>query len=376
MLPVSGTESDPAVPDTVPETEKMELPALLEGIWQGSDRYVFFVSPAAASSALIPPSDLVVILKTYYGWFYDRAAEPASYAADTRRFCCTATTKEAEHLTVTFEPLGITAEQRKNNEPGGDSGVWQICISYGNKHDTSYIPVAVIGNSLYLDFALLNSDGREDAADIGTGAETKLPDGGWTGYGTAEGLRICPVDSAENITVWYAAGSTVYKIRYWQVVAPYMDAAAEFDDGASRYEIPKHITAQGKLYTCTVGKSLTIRNVQKLKNPLNGYTLDRTGTICAFGKPYLTKVTGTGSEQQLMQIVAEANRRRKPDPPPLFPPDSINWHRDLIALLEKDNEQVQAVRRRQQEFAASHGSAGRDAAVQAASYSSYLKMTH
>ena len=114
---------------SVPERETVNFPALLEGIWTGGDRYVFFVpngsgetekdgeraalrgetsteiardaqssagtSAAAQSSsknAKITSTDIALILKTYYGWFYDRAAEPEAFASQSERFLCTATT--------------------------------------------------------------------------------------------------------------------------------------------------------------------------------------------------------------------------------------------------------------------------------------------
>ena len=63
---------------SVPERETVDFPALLEGIWTGGDRYVFFVpeNTAAGTSATaqVPsknaktmPTDIALILKTYYG---------------------------------------------------------------------------------------------------------------------------------------------------------------------------------------------------------------------------------------------------------------------------------------------------------------------
>ena len=51
-----------------------------------------------------------------------------------------------------------------------------------------------------------------------------------------------------------------------------------------------------------------------------------------------------------MAMVKEANARRKPDADPLFPENNLDWHWDLIDLLEKDNTIIQQVRARQKEF--------------------------
>ena len=75
-----------------------------------------------------------------------------------------------------------------------------------------------------------------------------------------------------------------------------------------------------------------------------------------------------------MQIVAEANSRRKDPPPPLFPPSDLNWHWELIALLEKDNTLVREVRLRQRVFAETKGEGGKIDALAAAMYGTHLKL--
>lgn len=371
----------------VPENQKTTTPALLEGIWQGTDRYVFFIAPPeqrAAEAVLsgddtivhplepsaqsrmaaeIQPSDIAVILKTYYGWFYDRAAEPASYKKDTERSVCTATAPDAEKITITYEPLQDRKEQ-------GSSGVWELVIRYGaKKRDVTRIPVAVIGNGLYLDFII-----RGKTGDTRTSSDGNKLYGFWQGVSGQQGIRISPMPMKENLYSYYIVDDAVYRLRYWLTTMEYTDAFAVFTDGDASFHAQKHIVSDANIFTCVTGRSLQIRNVEKISSQFKDYTLDDTGTICAFGKPYLTKMTGKGSETQLMEIVAEANRRRKPDPPPLFPQENLDWHWDLITLLEKDNTQVQGVRQRQREFAEQHGKEGRDAAVQAASYSSRTKL--
>ncbi|HAH63691.1 MAG TPA: hypothetical protein DCL73_16520 [Treponema sp.] len=384
----------------VPENQSVLTPSLLEGIWQGADRYVFFVAPSeeaalaaeierAQSDAVVnpidtpdsvvktavaaaQPSDLAVVLKTYYGWFYDRAAEPSSYAGDTARFRCTATTEEAEHVTVTYEPLLMRTPlyDAAGNAVPEDSGAWELVIQYGTKQrNVTRIPVAVIGNSLYLNFTI---KGQTDDSPVA--AESDQLSGYWQGVSRQSGIRVSPFPMNENITSYYVTDDAVYTLRYWVSTMEYTDANASFTDGDRTFHVPKHIVSDGSVFTCVTGRSLQIRNVEKSAAKLTDYTLDSTGTLCAFGKPYLTKVTGKDNAASLMQIVAEANKRRKPDPKPLFSPGDVNWYWDIINLLEKDNAQIQAVRKRQQEFASTNGREGRTDAVQAASYSTYTKL--
>jgi hypothetical protein len=383
----------------VPENQTVLTPSLLEGIWQGADRYVFFTAPSDAAvlaaktaaaqtagtdpltvpdpvvktaAAALQPSDLAVVLKTYYGWFYDRAAEPVDYAGSTARFRCTATTAEAEHITVTYEPLLTRSAHydAAGNPLSEDSGAWELVVHYGTKQrNVTRIPVAVIGNNLYLDFVI---KGQTDNTTVSSAGNPLA--GYWQGVSMQHSIRICPLPLNENITSYYITDSAVYTLRYWVTTMEYTDASASFTDGAETFRVAKHIVSAGNVFTCVTGRSLQIRNVEKSAAGLTDYTLDGTGTICAFGKPYLMKVTGKDKAPALMQIIAEANKRRKPDPPPLFPPDDLNWHWDLINMLEKDNTQIQAVRKRQKEFAETNGREGRADAARAASYSTYTKL--
>lgn len=393
---------------SVPERETVNFPALLEGIWTGGDRYVFFVpngsgetekdgeraalrgeisteiardaqssagnSAAAQSSsknAKITPTDIALILKTYYGWFYDRAAEPEAFASQSERFLCTATTKEAERLTVTAEDL-LNRPPRYDTNGNAfpyDSGAWELVVKYnGKKKYETRIPVAVIGNELYLDFVL-----RFDSEDrpVPSGGELR---GYWQGVCKRESIGLAPYPRVPEIRSYYVSDDGMYVLRFWETTMPYTDALASFDDTGKTFSVAKHIVSSASVFTCVTGRSNRIRNIVKTPLDFGDYKLDETGTICVFGKPYMTKVLGKDSAPGLMQIVAEANSRRKDPPPPLFPPSDLNWHWDLIALLEKDNTLVQEVRLRQRAFAETKGEGGKIDALAASMYGTHLKL--
>ena len=393
---------------SVPERETVNFPALLEGIWTGGDRYVFFVpngsgetekdgeraalrgeisteiardaqssagnSAAAQSSsknAKITPTDIALILKTYYGWFYDRAAEPEAFASQSERFLCTATTKEAERLTVTAEDL-LNRPPRYDTNGNAfpyDSGAWELVVKYnGKKKYETRIPVAVIGNELYLDFVL-----RFDSEDrpVPSGGELR---GYWQGVCKRESIGLAPYPRAPEIRSYYVSDDGMYVLRFWETTMPYTDALASFDDTGKTFSVAKHIVSSASVFTCVTGRSNRIRNIVKTPLDFGDYKLDETGTICVFGKPYMTKVLGKNSAPGLMQIVAEANSRRKDPPPPLFPPSDLNWHWDLIALLEKDNTLVKEVRLRQRAFAETKGEGGKIDALAASMYGTHLKL--
>ncbi|MGI5055320.1 hypothetical protein [Treponema socranskii] len=356
---------------SVPERETVNFPALLEGIWTGDDRYVFFVPENTAEKAAVKPTDIALILKTYYGWFYDRAAEPEVFASQSERFLCTATTKEAERLTVTAEDL-LNRPPRydtNGNAVPYDSGAWELVVKYnGKKRYETRIPVAVIGNELYLDF-VLRSDLQERPAS--SGSELR---GYWQGVCKRKSIRLAPYPRASEIRSYYVSDDGMYVLRFWETTMPYTDDLASFDDTGKTFSVAKHIVSSASIFTCVTGRSDRIRNIVKMPLDFGDYKLDETGTICVFGKPYMTKVLGKDSAPGLMQIVAEANSRRKDPPPPLFPPSDLNWHWDLIALLEKDNTIVREVRLRQRVFAETKGEGGKIDALAASMYGTHLKL--
>ena len=356
---------------SVPERETVNFPALLEGIWTGDDRYVFFVPENTAEKAAVKPTDIALILKTYYGWFYDRAAEPEAFAEQSERFLCTATTKEAERLTVTAEDL-LNRPPRYDTNGNAlpyDSGAWELVVKYnGKKRYETRIPVAVIGNELYLDF-VLRFDSSESPAF--SGSELR---GYWQGVCKRKSIRLAPYPRASEIRSYYVSDDGMYVLRFWETTMPYTDDLASFDDTGKTFSVAKHIVSSASIFTCVTGRSDRIRNIVKTPIDFGDYKLDETGMICVFGKPYMMKVLGKDSAPGLMQIVAEANSRRKDPPPPLFPPSDLNWHWDLIALLEKDNALVQEVRLRQRAFAETKGEGGKIDALAAAMYGTHLKL--
>jgi len=335
-------ETSPAVSERASvQTASAQVPQLLAGLWNGSDRYVYL--PAAELGTSSP--ELTIILKTLYGWYYDRAAEPASYSKEYPRTVNSVTSPDSVDISAQFREIPVTYVRHAENP---DSGVWEMIVHYAKDEDVS-IPVAVIGKNLYLDFAVKTvsstASGTEHAEEPLTGY--------WQGQSSASGIMIAPPVVADGFVSLYITGQTVYRIRYWKTDMEYVPGEASFTDQNISYSVLKHIVSAGNVYTCAEGRRLLIRNadIEKTQLPLRKYTLDSTETICAFGSPYLTRTEKASDVSALMQIVAQANARRKPDPKPLFPPEDLDWHWDDINRLEKDNTMIQAVRKRQKEFA-------------------------
>ena len=187
--------------------------------------------------------------------------------------------------------------------------------------------------------------------------------GYWQDAGNANGiLASIPVENTELLS-YYVTDDAVYPIRYWETDMEYdSSATAYFSDNGEDFSVPKHLWVGDRNYTCTVGRRTQIRNMKKTDslpephtvnsvlvqksttdeygNPIE-YTV-RTSTICAFGEPYLTLTDGTRTIEEIIRI---NNARRKPLPPPLFPPHGIldfdwsiiddppeDWNRRMLDL--------------------------------------------
>lgn len=318
------------------------LPPQLSGVWQGDDRAVLFSGE----------SDAALSLKVYHGWFFDRAAEPAALSAECPRFACAATAREGEEVRAKFEELFPS--------DGAGDGAWEISLEYGGRRGGggSAVPVAVIDGRMYFDFAL-RAEGGQDSLD-----------GFWRGVSAKDALRVCPTEDGENIFCHYVDGDEAWRIRYWLTDMEFDDSPAYFSDGERSFSVPRHIKSCGKIFACVSGRRKNIRAVEKLGSPFKPAATGGGGRVCALGAARMEKADGA----DYMKIVAEANSRRKPAPPPIFPPSELDWHLDEIERLEEGNPIVQEVRRRSKEFIESRGKQAKIDAAEAASMGSRLKL--
>lgn len=326
-----------------------ETPPLLSGVWDGKDRLVYFVPESETQK-----SSVAFMLKTLYGWYYDRPLEP-EYFASFERPVNNVSVNEAEKASVRYEDVSLHSVSFETVKDNKTSGVWEICLTYADKSE-SKIPAAVIDGKLYLNFVIKPRRPKALSEQTEDGGSENPIYGFWQGVGQSSGITVSRPVIESELTSFYITENAIYHIRYWLTDMEYSGAEATFSDGDKTYSVAKHILSAGNVYTCVTGRSLQIRNVERSPFNLENYTLDSTGTICAFGKPYLVKNSDTAADEnerikKYMQIALDANKRRKPDPPPLFPPSDVNWHWDDIRRLEKGNAQIEAVRGRQRDFA-------------------------
>ena len=304
------------------------LPDSLKGIWEAKDRYIFFEEKEDADP------ELVVILKTYYGWYLDRAAEPETYNQQDERTRNSATAKKAVNIKL----------QKVNTKSTQNSLYGSVDLVY-SKSQVNTIPFFILNDNLYLTY--FEKDTSEEA--VSTSSTN------WNFYRgvvPTKGFQISPQSIPSNITGYIVDGEKIYDVRYWQT---YMDFSSEyinFSYNEDSYQIPKHISSCGANYSCVTGQSKKVRNtVKPFEYKVENYIFNDDGSVFTKNEePYLKRLAGKDSFEELMAMVKEANARRKPDAAPLFPENNLDWHWDLIDLLEKDNTIIQQVRARQKEF--------------------------
>ena len=303
------------------------IPSKLLGIWESKDRYVFFEQNDEDQP------QLVVLLKTYYGWYLNRAAEPASYNDKEPRVRNTANARNAEHIYI----------QNINTKETGNSLYGSLDLSYSTWQKNT-IPFFMLEDSIYLSYF------EKDEVD-----ELENPDKKWTfyrGVAPSKGFMISLQSIPDNITGYIIDGEKLYDVRYWKTDMDYSTDYITFSYKDDSYQIPKHLRSQETNYSCVSGRSKKVRNtVKPFEYKAENFLYNDEGS--AFTKneePYLKQLAGRDTFEELIKIVKEANSKRKPDPPALFPPSDLDWHWDLIDMLEKDNKLIQEVRARQEAF--------------------------
>lgn len=304
------------------------IPDKLLGIWESKDRYVFFEQNDDNQP------ELVVVLKTYYGWYLDRAAEPDSYAEAEARTRNSATTRKAESIKL----------QKINTKATPNSLYGSVNLVY-SRSQFNTIPFFILNDNMYLSYFEKDSD--EESGII--------QNTNWNfyrGIAPSKGFQVSPQTVPANISGYIIDGEKLYDVRYWQTYMDYSNEYVNFTYNEDSYQIPKHINSCNANYSCVTGQSKNVRNtVKPFAYKSEDYLFNDEGSVFTKNEePYMKRLVDKDSFADLIEIVKEANARRKPDAPALFPESNLDWHWELIDLLEKDNQLIQEVRERQQKF--------------------------
>ncbi len=295
------------------------VPEGFSGIWQGKDRYIFIGENG----------DFSIILKVYDGWYFDRAAESPGFEQKSTRERNAASSKEAEIITADFEEIP---------EAKG-FGAYEIILKNNGK-TFQKIPAALSGDKLYLKF-LIHIQGKEDSINGSTEIREL-----WQGINSSSGIRMNETKTNANIYSYIILKDSCYRLRYWETGMDFDEnLEAAFSDGERTFTVKRHILSGGKTFSCTSGRAKKIRNVEKFSELPFGINTDNENHILFLDKADFSKAA-EDSKEKLLEIVKEANSRRKPSPPPLFSSEEPDFHRDLIERLEKGNKLIEKLRER------------------------------
>lgn len=296
------------------------IPEPLYGIWEGKDRFVFFEQNIQNRNP-----ELVLLLKDYYGFHIDRTAEPRAFAQKEKRVINAGTTKDS--VVVMFDVLeGIKTDNSWE-------GLVQLDYS---KRQQNLTPICVIDGKMYLDYYIQDNE------------NPLLYKGGVVSRGITINEQIIP----DNITCFIIDEDKLYDIRYWKTDMDYADEKVLVSYGDDKYYVPKHIVSGKTVYSCVSGRSKKVRNVQPpVKFNKEDFIWNDEGTILVRDKePYLYQLVDKETFEDLMEIVRKQNNSRRPPRPEPFPPSDLNWYWEFIDYLEQYHDQIQAVRKRQEEF--------------------------
>lgn len=316
------------------------IPSKLLGIWESKDRYVFFEQNDDEEP------EIVIVLKTYYGWYLDRAAEPASYAEKEARTRNTATPRNAEHIKI----QNIDTKESANS-------LYGALDLYYSSWQKNQIPFFLLDDNIYLKYFVLDKREVAETSELTETSEasqtSELPSYKfYRGIAPSQGFMISPQYLPKDITGYIVDGEKLYDVRYWQTDMDYSADYITFTYKEDSYEIPKHLRSCYTNYSCVSGRSKKVRNtVMPFVYKEDDFVFnDDKNVFTKNEEPYMKRLADKDSFEALIKIVKEANARRKPDPPALFPESNLDWHWDLIDMLEKDNTLIQQVRARQESF--------------------------
>ena len=298
------------------------LPTKILGIWEAKDRYVFFEQNDENQP------QIVVVLKTYYGWYLNRAAEPAEYNEKEPRVRNTANVRNAEHIYI----QNINVKETANSLYGS----LDLAFSSWQKNT---IPFFILDNQLYLSY--FEKDIHEEE-----------PFDFYRGVAPSQGFMISQQSLPENITGYIIDGDKLYDVRYWRTDMDYSSDYITFTYKEDSYQIPKHLRSCETNYSSVSGRSKKVRNtVKPFAYRAENFIFNDDNTVFTKNEePYLKQLADRDTFEELIKIIKEANSRRKPDPPALFPESDLDWHWDLIDQLESGNILIQQVRERQKAF--------------------------
>ena len=327
-----------------------QLPEKLEGLWEGKDRYVFFESSDSEQNENDNPysadtCEIVIVLKEYYGWYYDRAAESQAHSLEEERIANAATHKEAEHIKIVKIDSLINQPEDNTFELPEDCA-WELKFNF-SKYQQNRIPVCVIDDNMYLNFYIKQPEWNENGKIIVS------QNGQWKGNAVSRGITLNSQLQNDNIGLLVVDDNFLFDIRYWLSDMGFYDGLVKLRYKDKEYSLPKVIASCGQNYTCVSSfRSKKIRNVvEPFIYDADKWIYNDQKTLMAVNEvPYLRKLADKDTFAELIQIVKAANARRKPDPPPLFEEKELDWHWDMIDYLEKDNELIKQVRERQRNF--------------------------
>ena len=304
---------------------RADIPDLLAGVWQGNDRLVLFGKDG---------NEFAAVLRVFSGRYADRAAEPAAYAEYATRDRNDATSRAAEHIEISYITIAENASHT--------AGAYELQILYPGSREYAYVPLAVIGGNVYLDFLVKGSARDGDFyAVLPPATADGAPDreGFWRDCGAAAGLLVSPPSVKKERTGYYFSGGTFYQIRYWETDMPYTYEQAGFTDGEQSFVVDKYVRSAGKVYTNCTGRRTQIRNIKKSSELPGTAHFDRDGVICAFGSPYLVRLDGRENRADLQQLTDETNTAPRPPRKPVFPVTfpNVRWpDYDAVDIYDPD----------------------------------------
>ena len=278
------------------------LPSKLLGIWEAKDRYVFFEQNDEEQP------ELVVVLKTYYGWYLNRAAEPAEYNEKEPRVRNTANARNAEHIYI----QNINVKETSNSLYGS------LDLSF-SRWQKNTVPFFILDNQMYLsyfekDISEMETPEIQENMATEDSPEIQATSPAWTfyrGIAPSQGFMISQQSLPENITGYIIDGDKLYDVRYWRTDMDYSTDYITFTYKDDSYQIPKHLRSCETNYSCVSGRSKKVRNtVKPFEYKAENFIFNDDASVFTKNEePYLKQLADNDTFEELIKISANISRR-------------------------------------------------------------------
>jgi len=320
----------------------------LTGIWENNERFIEYVENEGSNTEGL----LRMVMKTYYRFVYeDIGAYPVTVQQDN------AGNRYALYIRYPQFKTPVRTDVWVHN-----TGLF---TSFYKK-----IPCTIVPNTEQPASGSVPNEKTENTQPDALSPASIL-EGFWIEQGYREGILIYQQEAPAFFDAFFFTGTRYIRFRYWKGDFELKDKGAQFIcENGDRVTVPKFIRQNDTVYSCITDNGSKLKNYEKgsfsidtddapyrlTVTPQGGgpgthavgdtyphskypqiqalpLYYDEQDAAFAFGAPFLIR----SSVSNLPEEIIKHNHRRRPPPEPLFKADELDFYRERIKEIRKQN---------------------------------------